>query len=329
MSEKVPLSLDKIRKPVETELENFEKLFRQTLRSSVPLVNLIARYITRQRGKRVRPLLIFLSAKLCGAITQRTFNGALLVELLHTATLIHDDVVDNADTRRGVASINAIWNNKIAVIMGDFLLSRGLLTALEHGDIDFLKSTSHAARRMTEGELLQLQKSRQLNITEETYIEIIRSKTAALFASCTEIGAASVTKNPTLIERLRLYGEKTGMVFQIRDDILDYTGSRSSIGKPTVSDIRDKKITLPLLLAMKNASPSDAKHALSIIKKGIQSKSIQWLLQFINEHRGIESSIEYAEAFAQEALALIAPFDNSDAKESLQEFVTFSLYRKK
>lgn len=326
---KPTITLETLRKPVEQELEHFEVLFRQTIRSSVPLVNLIGRYITRQKGKRVRPLLIFLSAKLFGRTSERTFNGALLVELLHTATLVHDDVVDNANTRRGVASINAVWNNKIAVIMGDYLLARGLLLSLEHGDVDFLKSASNAAKRMTEGELLQIQKSQQLTINEDIYFDIIRAKTAALFSSCTEIGAASATDDPASIERLRLYGEKTGLVFQIRDDILDYTGNGPSIGKPTAADIKDKKITLPLIYALKNASSNDAKRAMNIIKRGVTTGEVRWLLRFIEEHGGIEASIEKAQGIANEALAHIAPFEDSAAKESLINFVAFALYRKK
>lgn len=322
------ISLETIRRPVENELRTFDRLLREAMRSPIPLVDLIVRYLARQKGKRVRPLLVLLSAKLCGGITERTYRGASLIEMLHTATLIHDDVVDDADLRRGVASINAVWKNKIAVLMGDYLLSRGLLLALQHNDVDFLHSTSQAVKRMTEGELLQIQKSRQLNTDESTYFEIIKGKTAALFSACTEIGAASATNNSDAQQFLRTYGEKVGIVFQISDDLLDYTGRRTLLGKPTAADIKDKKLTLPLIIALKNAEPKDSKTALKKVKHGATAADIEWLLSFVQEHKGIEYSLLKAQEIAREAQEQLNAFPDSDTKQSLLDFVTFVLQRR-
>jgi octaprenyl-diphosphate synthase len=243
-------SLDSIRKPVDVELKKFDVVFRDAMRSQVALVDVVTRYVLRQKGKRVRPLLVMLSAKLCGEVNESTYRAATLIELLHTATLVHDDVVDDADTRRGLASINAVWKNKVAVLMGDYLLSRGLLLSLQYGDHYFLNSTSYAVKRMSEGELLQIQKSRQLNIDEETYIKIISDKTGSLFSACTDIGAASTTQNQDKRNFLKTYGENVGLAFQIRDDLLDYLGRKSILGKSTGSDIKEKKLTLPLIYAL-------------------------------------------------------------------------------
>ncbi|MEK7748472.1 MAG: polyprenyl synthetase family protein, partial [Bacteroidota bacterium] len=270
------VSLDSIKEPVHDELKGFDRFFRDAMRSKVGLVDIIARYIIRQKGKRVRPLLVLLSAKACGAINDSTYRGATLVEILHTATLVHDDVVDDADTRRGLASINAVWKNKVAVLMGDYLLSRGLLIALERDDHYFLHSTSNAVKRMSEGELLQIQKSRQLNLDEETYLRIIGDKTASLFSTCTDIGAASVTEDADRRNLMKEFGENVGMAFQIRDDLLDYEGRKSILGKPTGLDMKEKKLTLPLIHALQSGVRKDAKQALRIIKNGAKQKEIDW-----------------------------------------------------
>ncbi len=321
------ITLDTIRKPVENELKQFDTILRNTMRSTIPLVDLIIRYIIRQKGKRVRPLLVLLSAKICGTISERSYRGATLIEMLHTATLVHDDVIDDADTRRGVASINAVWKNKVAVLLGDYLLSKGLLLALQAKDFDFLEATSQAVRRMTEGELLQIQKTRQLNTNESTYFEIIKGKTAALFSACTEIGAASATNDATLINHLKDYGEKVGIIFQISDDILDYTGRRSLLGKPTAADIKEKKLTLPLIIAMEQADRHTAKEALKKIKAGATKNDIEWILRFVEEHDGIRLSIDMANSIAQNALEHLSIFPPSDAKTSLVNFVHFVLHR--
>lgn len=320
-------SLDNIKLPIEAELKDFGKFFRDAMRSRVGLIDLIARYIVRQKGKRVRPILVFLSAKACGEVNDSTFRAATLVEILHTATLIHDDVVDDADTRRGLASINAVWKNKVAVLMGDYLLSRGLLLSLDNNDYTFLRCTSNAVKRMSEGELLQIQKSRQLNIDEETYLKIISDKTASLLSTCTEIGAASTTQDAGRRQQMRDFGEHVGMAFQIRDDLLDYLGRRSIIGKPTGTDLKEKKLTLPLIHALSKGPRSDAKQAIRIIKNGAKRKDIQWVIDFVKSMGGIDYSVERAMQFSDRARADLATIPDSDSKKALLEFVDFVMAR--
>lgn len=326
-SRKRTATLDNIKQPIENELKTFSGFFRDAMRSRVGLVDLIARYIVRQKGKRVRPILVFLSAKACGAITDSTFRAATLVEILHTATLIHDDVVDDADTRRGFASINAVWKNKVAVLMGDYLLSRGLLLALEKSDYYFLRCTSNAVKRMSEGELLQIQKSRQLNIDEETYLKIISDKTASLLATCTEIGAASTTEDAQRRAQLRDFGEHVGIAFQIRDDLLDYFGRKSVIGKPTGLDLKEKKLTLPLIHALSKAPRGEAREALRIIKSGAKQKDIRWVVDFVNRMGGIDYAVERAQHYSNLARADLASLPESDSKKALLEFVDFVMER--
>jgi octaprenyl-diphosphate synthase len=317
------ISLDVIREPVKEELKKFDVVFKDSMRSQVALVDLIARYIVRQKGKRVRPLLVLLSAKICGDINERTYRAATLIEILHTATLVHDDVVDDADTRRGIASINAIWKNKVAVLMGDYLLSRGLLLSLQYNDYYFLNSTAAAVKRMSEGELLQIQKSRRLNLNEETYIEIISNKTASLFSACTDIGAASATENEEKRNLLKMYGENVGLAFQIRDDLLDYLGRKSILGKPTGGDIKEKKLTLPLIHALKNGQKDDVKRAIRYIKNGPNKKEVTWVLDFVRNNGGIEYALQKAEEFASKAREYLSIFPDSSAKHSLLGFVRF------
>lgn len=321
------VTIDEIRSPISDELKAFDRFFKEAMRSKVGLIDLIARYIIRQKGKRVRPILVLLSAKACGEITESTYRGATLVEILHTATLIHDDVVDDADTRRGLASINAVWKNKIAVLMGDYLLARGLLLSLERNDYLFLHSTSTAVKRMSEGELLQIQKSRQLDITEETYLRIIGDKTASLFSTCTEIGASSATDDPEKRRLLKEFGENVGMAFQIRDDLLDYLGRKSIIGKPTGTDMKEKKLTLPLIYALTHAQRKDSRLVLKIIKNGAKQKEIQWVVDFVENNGGIEYALAKAEQYALLARQNLASFPDSDAKEALLQFVDFVMER--
>lgn len=322
-----PVTLGELRKPIDSELNEFEKFFKDAMRSKVGLIDLIARYIIRQKGKKVRPLLVLLSAKLCGEINPSSYRAATLVEILHTATLVHDDVVDDADTRRGLASINAVWKNKVAVLMGDYLLSRGLLLSLEHKDYFFLHSTSDAVKRMSEGELLQIQKSRQLDNDESTYLRIISDKTASLFSTCTEIGAASTTDDPAQRDAMRQYGQNVGMAFQIQDDLLDYLGRKSIIGKPTGIDIKEKKLTLPLIYALEHAQSKDARTALRVIKNGAKGKDLQWVLAFVKENGGIEYSVQKAVEFGRKATATLASFSPSPSREALTNFVDFVLSR--
>ena len=316
-------SLDSIKAPIETELKEFGDFFRDAMRSRVGLIDLIARYIVRQKGKRVRPILVFLSAKACGEVNDSTYRAATLVEILHTATLIHDDVVDDADTRRGLASINAVWKNKVAVLMGDYLLSRGLLLSLESNDYYFLKCTSNAVKRMSEGELLQIQKSRQLNIDEETYLKIIADKTASLLSTCTEIGAASTTQDSVRRQQMRDFGEHVGIAFQIRDDLLDYLGRRSVIGKPTGIDLKEKKLTLPLIHALTHGSRNDAKQAIRIVKNGAKQKDIQWVVDFVRSAGGIDYAIGRARHYSDLARKDLLQLPDSPSKSSLLAFVDF------
>jgi octaprenyl-diphosphate synthase len=316
-------SLNSIKAPIDAELSEFAGFFREAMRSRVGLIDLIARYIVRQKGKRVRPILVFLSAKACGEINESTFRAATLVEILHTATLIHDDVVDEADTRRGLASINAVWKNKVAVLMGDYLLSRGLLLSLEKDDYYFLKCTSNAVNRMSQGELLQIQKSRQLNIDEETYLKIIGDKTASLLSTCTEIGAASASPSPERRHQLRDYGEHVGIAFQIRDDLLDYLGRKSVIGKPTGIDLKEKKLTLPLIHALTHGSRSDAKQAIRVVKNGAKSKDIRWVMDFVKSTGGIDYAVKRAKDYSLMARNDLSQLPDSPSKTSLLDFVDF------
>jgi octaprenyl-diphosphate synthase len=317
------LDLKYISKPIQGELEEFRKKFRTAIKSRVALVDLISKYILRQKGKKIRPILVLLSAKLCGEINSRTYIAATLVEMLHTATLLHDDVVDDAKVRRGVASINAVWKNKIAVLMGDYLLSRGLLHALENDEFNFLKITSKAVKRMSEGELLQIQKNRKMNLDEETYFKIIADKTASLLAACCELGAASTSKNSGHVLSLAEFGENAGIAFQLRDDLLDYVGKKKLMGKLSGADLKEKKFTLPLIHALQNAAKKEAKEIISIVKNGASSKGKQIVLDFIKEHKGIDYTISKTTEYCNLAKSKIAPFKPSETKEILTGFVSF------
>lgn len=323
------MTLNDIARPIQRHLDHFDGLFAQAIRSKVGLVDLVTKYIIRRKGKRVRPILVLLSAELCGGVNEKTYRGATLVEILHTATLIHDDVVDDADTRRGFASINAVWKNKIAVLMGDYLLSKGLLLSLEHDDFVFLKITSTAVRRMSEGEIHQIQKSRQLDMDEETYLQIIGDKTASLLATCTEIGAASATRDAEQRRLLREYGESVGLAFQIRDDLLDYIGRKSITGKPTGLDLSEKKLTLPLIHAFTRAPKKNTREILSMIKNGKKRGSVKRVLEFVEEYGGIEYAAKRAREFSAQAKATLAPFPDSPSKQALLSFADFVVERDK
>lgn len=323
------MNLKEIARPIEQNLECFEKVFRESIRSRIGLIDLVAKYIIKTKGKRVRPILVLLSADICGGVTEKTYRGATLVEILHTATLIHDDVVDEADTRRGFASINAVWKNKIAVLMGDYLLSRGLLLSLEHDDFAFLRITSTSVRRMSEGEIHQIQKVRKLDMDEATYLRIIGDKTASLLSTCCEIGATSATHDNEQRRRLREFGERVGLAFQIRDDILDYTGRRSITGKPSGLDLSEKKLTLPLIHALKQSSRSDAREILSTIRDGGKKIKVQEVMDFVHKHGGIEYASARARAFAEEAVRLLEPFPDCASKHSLLGFASFVVDREK
>ena len=322
------MSISEISKPIAPYLDDFHDFFRSQMKSNVALLDLVVRYILRQRGKRVRPMLVFLSAGLCGEVTKRSYVGASMVELLHTATLVHDDVVDQADQRRGIASINAVWKNKIAVLIGDYLLSRGLLVAVENEEFDFLKVTSHAVRRMSEGELLQMQKSRQLNIDEETYFRVISDKTASLISTCCEIGAISATSDRTIWQTLREYGELVGIAFQIRDDVLDYVSRGSILGKPAAHDIKDKKLTLPFIYALNQVSKKEAKAIMSMVReKKISNAQVEKIVKFVHDEGGVDHAQKRAFEIITEAKSKLDRFADSPFKTSLITFADFVVER--
>ncbi len=321
-------SLSQISLPIENELVRFGEIFKQSLKSKVGLVDLVTRYILKQKGKKIRPLLVLLSSKAAGEVTERSYRGAILVELLHTATLVHDDVVDNAETRRGFPSINAVWKNKIAVLIGDYLLARGLMIAVEGNDFDFLKVITRTVKRMSEGELLQIKKTRSMDNDEKTYFRIIADKTASLLSTCCEIGARAATNDNSEIEAMRNFGENLGIAFQIRDDILDYIGKTNIIGKPLGGDIREKKITLPLIYALKNAGNSESKKIIKIIKNGKTSADVKYVIDFVKDKGGIQYSEKVAEQFASEAISNLKIFKESIYKNSLLDLVEFIVKRK-
>ena len=321
--------LQNIAGPIQHHLSGFEKVFRESIRSRIGLVDLVTKYIVRTKGKRVRPILVLLSAEACGGVSERTYRGASLVEILHTATLIHDDVVDGADTRRGFASINAVWKNKIAVLMGDYLLARGLLLSLEHDDFAFLKITSTSVRRMSEGELQQIQRSRKLDMDEESYLRIIGDKTASLLSTCCEIGATSATTDPALQTRLREYGENVGLAFQIRDDILDYTGRKSITGKPAGLDLAEKKLTLPLVHALREAPKGRGREILGMIRDGGKKMDVRAIVSFVEEYGGIRYAETLARKFSAAAVGALDVLPDSPAKRSLTAFADFVVQRAK
>lgn len=299
------------------------------MRSQIGLVDTVARYVVRQKGKKIRPILVLLSANVCGGINDSTYRAATLVELLHTATLIHDDVVDNANTRRGLASINAIWKNKVAVLMGDYLLARGLLLSVGRDDYEFLRITSNAVRRMSEGELLQIQKSRKLDIDERTYFKIISDKTASLIATCCELGAVSATQDAERKRLMREFGEHLGIAFQIRDDLFDFVGSTRAIGKPIGLDMKDKKLTLPLIYSFAHSPKREAHHVLKIIKNGAKKEDIAAVVEFVSEYGGVEYATRKAEYYSSLAQENLKPFPDSLSKASLKTLVDFVMNRSK
>jgi octaprenyl-diphosphate synthase len=321
--------LDRIKKPVEKEMAEFEAYFSKTMRSDIPLLNIILNYVLRRKGKQMRPLLVFLTARLNGNIAEPTFVAATCIELLHTASLVHDDVVDDAHERRGALSINALWNSKIAVLLGDYLLSTGMHICVEKSRYDMLEIISEAVKSMSEGELLQLQKARKLNIKEEDYNKIIISKTAALLSACTACGARSVTENPDTIQLMKEFGENIGIAFQIRDDILDYEGTGLT-GKTVGNDIKERKITLPLIHALEQCPNSRKRHVLGIVKNKKKTKSeISEVISFVSDFGGIDYAELKMNQYRDKALAILDSFPDSEVKESLKEFVLYTTSRKK
>ena len=313
---------------IAVELKQFESLFKEAVKSNVPLLDRILKYVVKTKGKQLRPMFVLLAARLCGDITPVTYRAASLVELLHTATLVHDDVVDDASERRGFFSVYALWKNKASVLVGDYLLAKGLLLSLENKDFRVLEILSDAVKKMSEGELLQLEKSRLLNITEEDYFSIIKNKTASLLASACAAGAFSASQDEDLTEKLRLFGENTGIAFQIKDDLFDY-GS-ADIGKPTGNDIREKKLTLPLIYTLKTVSADTRRKLIYIIKNKNKDKaSVQLVIDEVKKAGGIQYAENLMATYKKAALDLLEGFPASEAKDALSEMVRFTTERKK
>lgn len=320
---------EQIKEPIAAEMAAFEDKFRNSMSSKVALLNRITHYIVNRKGKQMRPMFVFLVAKLAGegAINERTYRGASVIELIHTATLVHDDVVDDSNKRRGFFSINALWKNKIAVLVGDYLLSKGLLLSIDHGDFDLLRIISVAVREMSEGELLQMEKARRLDITEEVYYEIIRQKTATLIAACCAMGACSVQPdNAALIEKMRAFGEYVGMAFQIKDDLFDY--SDEAIGKPTGIDIKEQKMTLPLIYALNQADEKERKWLINSVKNhNTDKKRVREVIQYVKAHGGIAHTETQMRTYQAKALAILAGFPDSPYKTSLRQIVDYVIER--
>ncbi|MBN1637787.1 MAG: polyprenyl synthetase family protein [Ignavibacteriales bacterium] len=319
--------LKEISIPVKDELEKFNQIFKNNIRSEIKIVDLIARYILRQKSKRIRPLLVFLSSKLIGDISDKSYRAATLIEILHTATLIHDDVVDDAKTRRGFFSVNAIWKNKASVLMGDYLLAKGLMIAVEHKDYDVLEAISDTVKKMSEGELMQIQKTRKLDIDEETYFKIISKKTASLFSTCCMAGALSSTANEEQIQSLRDFGLNLGIAFQIKDDIMDYVGEKRILGKPLLGDIKEKKITLPLIHSLKVADKMESAKIINLIKEKKNKEKFQQILDFVKQHKGIEYSVEMSKKYTKDAKKRLESFQESEVKDSFIKLIDFVVLR--
>ena len=322
------LSVEQIMAPIFNEMVQFDEHFKETMRSKVPLLDKVTQYIVKRKGKQMRPMFVFLTAKMLGEIGEKTYDAASLVELLHTATLVHDDVVDDANERRGYFSVNALWKNKIAVLVGDYMLSRILLLSLEKENTELLKIVARSVREMSEGELLQIEKTRRLDITEDIYFEIIKKKTASLIATCCEAGAISVGENDWA-ETMFSFGELVGITFQIKDDIFDY-GSSDKIGKPTGIDIREQKMTLPFIYAINNASKADRKVLMDIVKnKNDESEAINRAIEIIIRSGGIDYACDKMFYYGNKALDLLTEIPDSEAKNSLIGLVNYTMYREK
>ncbi len=321
--------IDQIKAPIATHMDQFELKFRDSMRSSVPLLDKITNYIVKRKGKQIRPMFVFLAAKAHGEINESTHRASALIELLHTATLVHDDVVDDSNERRGFFSVNALWKNKIAVLIGDYLLSKGLLLSLDNDDFHLLKIVSNAVREMSEGELLQIEKARKLDISEEVYYEIIRQKTATLIAACCAAGAASVTRDETQINNMREFGSLTGIAFQIKDDLFDF-GDSTDIGKPTGIDIKEKKMTLPLIYALNNSGFSDKRKIINIVKNhNDKPEKVSEVIDFVFAKGGIQYAEKVMNEYKDKALLALHRTPASDARRSLEQLVIYTTQRKK
>jgi octaprenyl-diphosphate synthase len=324
------MTLTAIQAPIQEEMDVFELKFRDFMKTQVSLLDRIMTYIVKRKGKQIRPMFVFLTAKAFGEgqIGEATHRGAALIELLHTATLVHDDVVDDASHRRGFFSINALWKNKIAVLVGDYLLSRGLLLSIENNDFELLRIVSQAVKEISEGELLQMEKARRLDITEEVYYEIIRQKTASLIASCCGVGAASVGSDAENINLAKKFGETVGIAFQIKDDLFDY--GKQEIGKPLGIDIKEKKMTLPLIYALNQSSWSEKRHTINLIKnESHKPRKVAEVIDFVKQKGGLEYATQAMHQVKDKALGLLALFPDTIYRDSLQQLVNFTIERNK
>ncbi|MGB3150515.1 MAG: polyprenyl synthetase family protein [Maribacter sp.] len=319
-----------IKEPVNKEMELFESKFRDSMTSKVALLNRITYYIVNRKGKQMRPMFVFLTAKLLnnGEVNERTYRGASVIELIHTATLVHDDVVDESNKRRGFFSINALWKNKIAVLVGDYLLSKGLLLSIDNGDFDLLRIISVAVREMSEGELLQIEKARRLDITEDVYYDIIRQKTATLIAACCGLGACSVKPDSDDVETFRKFGELCGMAFQIKDDLFDY--GNESIGKPTGIDIKEQKMTLPLIYALNNCTKKEKSWVINSVKNyNKDKKRVKEVISFVKEKGGLDYAVAKMLDYKDKALEILKGYPESDYRSALELMVNYVVDRKK
>ncbi|MFQ5334438.1 MAG: polyprenyl synthetase family protein [Flavobacteriales bacterium] len=322
-------ALDLIKAPIREEMEQFEDRFKEEMKSSVPLLDRITYYIIRRKGKQLRPILVFLSAKLCGGVTGSTYHAAALIELLHTATLVHDDVVDDAGKRRNYFSLNALWKNKIAVLVGDYLLSRGLLLSVENKEHDLLRIVSNAVKEMSEGELLQMEQTRRLNITEETYLRIIRKKTAALISACCTCGAVSAGADSGVVEKMRQFGELTGMAFQVKDDLFDY-GNGAATGKPSGIDIKERKLTLPLIHTLNKVTSARRRRIKSIIKNHNHEKQkVQEVIEVVKSNKGIDYAHARMLEYRDESIKILRGMPPNASRDALELLVNYTVERSK
>ncbi|WP_407425742.1 polyprenyl synthetase family protein [Arcticibacter sp.] len=320
--------LDEIKRPIEQELEAFEEKFKSSMKSTVPLLDRITHYIVKRKGKQIRPMFVFFSASLCGGINESTHRGAALVELLHTATLVHDDVVDNSYERRGFFSVNALWKNKIAVLVGDYLLATGLLLSIDHDDFHLLRIVSSAVKLMSEGELLQIEKARRLDISEDIYYEVIRQKTASLIASCCACGAASAGADIETIEKMRLFGEKIGMAFQIKDDLFDF--GTDDVGKPLGIDIKEKKMTLPLIYSLSKVERKEKQRIINLVKNHNEDNAkVEEVITFVRNNGGLAYAEMQMHRYQDEAFQVLHTFPEHSARTALEQLVRFTTERKK
>lgn len=320
--------VEEIKRPINEEMKLFEEKFYQSMKSKVPLLDKVTRFIVTTKGKQMRPMFVFLCAKLVGDVNEKTYRGASMIELIHTATLVHDDVVDESFKRRNFFSINALWKNKIAVLVGDYLLSKSVLLSTDNKDFDLLAVISRTIREMSEGELLQLEKARKLDITEEIYYEIIRQKTATLISACCEIGVLSTLSDENLAKKMQEFGTFTGMAFQIKDDLFDYL-SKNIIGKPIGIDIKEQKMTLPLIYTLKNANEKDQKYYFDTIKRHNHNpKRVKELVEFVKQSGGLDYAIGVMNDFQQKAKEILKEFPDSDAKHSLSLMLDYVINRK-